>query len=639
MSRVYFFVILLLASYAAGAAEKVKYGKVSKSEISLNQCAFDPAAEAVYLRYVGSIVVHHANVHIKRHVRIKILHPNALGEANIKLPYYSSDNYERISSIKAHTINIDENGKAHYFPVDKSQFFTVDLSEDWKEMRFTFPNVKQGSILEYEYTLISANHLYLENWEFQHHLPTLYSSLSVQTPKSLDYQFMMQGSRLYRKYRDKPSNHWELEDLPALKEEPFLYNQGDFVEKVRFQLSGYYAQDQMKNVEYKSLRRSWESLADEVLNSNEYRSYLNRSGFAKNTVAELELEGKSPEEKIREIYKYVTDNYRWNGLYRRFTYNKLAAISKNTEANSAEINLLLVLLLNTAGIEAHPMLVSTRSHGLYFKNYPLLSQFNHLMVYAKIDDRDFFLDATDPLLPYDVLPVQVHIAEGFVLDKREPHWQEISIEKKARERYTASIRLHAGQVVDVSMGFEAMGHFAANARRQLISKGTTKWLEDQVSPVINASSDSLSIQNLEEVEEFLKAQAHFQYKLTTHEGQQTFYLNPFLLDKWLENPFKTDTRQYPVQFPFLSTTIYTCEIVIPEGMQVVELPKTEKIKMPNDYGDFTYRVVSNGGKITVQIIFNINKLEAPSNQYQNFREFYGMVASRLNQHIVLKSIR
>ena len=43
------------------------------------------------------------------------------------------------------------------------------------------------------------------------------------------------------------------------------------------------------------------------------------------------------------------------------------------------LQILLVSMLRDVGLEAHPVLISTRSHGQVVQVYPLLSQFNDVL--------------------------------------------------------------------------------------------------------------------------------------------------------------------------------------------------------------------------------------------------------------------
>ena len=124
------------------------------------------------------------------HAKIKILDEKGFDEGIISIPFYhNSTSTERVTKIQAVTHNSD--GRHNVLP---SEIFTVDRSERWKEMSFTFPKVQKGSILEYSYTLISPYLYNLSGWEFQSSIPKLYSEFNASIPGNYVYNRALNGS-------------------------------------------------------------------------------------------------------------------------------------------------------------------------------------------------------------------------------------------------------------------------------------------------------------------------------------------------------------------------------------------------------------------------------------------------------------
>ena len=58
-----------------------------------------------------------------------------------------------------------------------------------------------------------------------------------------------------------------------------------------------------------------------------------------------------------------------------FTNKSVKDLLSSKTGNSAEINLFLAGMLNAAGIEAYPVITSTRSNGKIQSDYPFLQPF------------------------------------------------------------------------------------------------------------------------------------------------------------------------------------------------------------------------------------------------------------------------
>ena len=182
-----FILILLFVKHSIGQPAPVKWGKYSQEEIRMSFGNYDKEAAAIVLCEYGTIKFSGSFITISKHVRIKILDENGLSFADVTLPYWYKDNLEEITTLKAQTANFNVSGKPQIDKVSNNQIFNADIDENWKAKKFTFPNVKKGSIIEYDYATISKNFTFLDDWIFQNAIPILHSELRVMIPETLDY--------------------------------------------------------------------------------------------------------------------------------------------------------------------------------------------------------------------------------------------------------------------------------------------------------------------------------------------------------------------------------------------------------------------------------------------------------------------
>lgn len=116
------------------------------------------------------------------------------------------------------------------------------------------------------------------------------------------------------------------------------------------------------------------------------------------------------------IFNEVKNTIRWNGQYNFFTTetNQKAILTKKS-GNSAEVNLLLLGLLQQAGIKSYPVLISTRKNGKH-PGYPVLSTFNHVIVAAESGNKRYLMDATDRNNSIGLLSIEDLNHKGLRLD-------------------------------------------------------------------------------------------------------------------------------------------------------------------------------------------------------------------------------
>ena len=88
------------------------FGMPSKEEIELKECSFDKTAPAVILIHEAfSYSEDNLQLITTHHVRIKILNQSGVNAANISIPFFRINNFERIINLE--TLTINEIGRAH----------------------------------------------------------------------------------------------------------------------------------------------------------------------------------------------------------------------------------------------------------------------------------------------------------------------------------------------------------------------------------------------------------------------------------------------------------------------------------------------------------------------------------------------
>ena len=245
------FLFLLCISFTIHAQE-FKFGKVSKKELEQTQHPLDTAAIASTLYKSGNLYMTYDNrwkYRLEVIERIKIYQKEGFEFATINIPYYISNNNdynENVMKVKASVYNL-QNGNVVAQKVKKNDILDKNLTENWNALSFAFPNVKEGSILEYTYTIESPNVRELPDWDFQDEIPVDYSEYKMVVPSMFFYNSFQKGYHPIEKTKrvtttslaisenDSPfkstnasgtTNAIEYKycakDIPKLKDEPFV---------------------------------------------------------------------------------------------------------------------------------------------------------------------------------------------------------------------------------------------------------------------------------------------------------------------------------------------------------------------------------------------------------------------------------
>ena len=75
----------------------------------------------------------------------------------------------------------------------KSDMKTTKLDDTSYQLEFTVPNVKVGTVIEYEYTIHSQLYWQLRDWYAQCDIPVVYAKLDMNIPNYLLFNIEEQG--------------------------------------------------------------------------------------------------------------------------------------------------------------------------------------------------------------------------------------------------------------------------------------------------------------------------------------------------------------------------------------------------------------------------------------------------------------
>jgi len=197
MKRLAIYMLMILSSVPAFAGFRsklpVKWGKITAAEFSVVPTGSDANASAIVLCDYGDIEITNRTFYT-RHTRIKILNEEGLKFATVEIPYQAKHRHDVFYDLKAQTL-ILENGKIVKHKVAPGAIEDIVINDRWSVRKFTFPMVKPGTIIEYEYRIASLDFEKLDTWYFQHEIPTIWSEIRFNVPPPFIYLVSFENNR------------------------------------------------------------------------------------------------------------------------------------------------------------------------------------------------------------------------------------------------------------------------------------------------------------------------------------------------------------------------------------------------------------------------------------------------------------
>lgn len=622
-------------------AQDMKFGKYSPHEFALTDVPFESGSDAVVLEEINTSFFSGVQLMSEIHRRIKVLKESGKSQGDVVLSYFEGkDGIENIQRLRAQVVNV-ENGVEKVIKLEKRDFFEVDAGDGYKEIRFTFPEVNEGAILEYAYTKVDKSILFVDGWVFQNNIPTIKSSYSITIPEFLDYRMLGQGAKVITsKYRDSSGRlyKWQLTDLRSVKTEPYMNHFADYLEKVQFQLAGYKSQSTnilgQTESGYEKMFSNWQELADFFMDRKTFTSFLNPDKNALKTFPSSDIADTSKIEIVRAHYSYVTQNFIYDGKGGILPNQTINEVSVSKKGNRADINLYLMAILNASGIEAHPVMISSKGNGRSdLVTFPFADQFNHLMLVVNTGDKLYYVDACNPSMPMGFLPLDFHVKEGFLLKEKESGLMQIIIDHRSGINQFVEIKSSPENGFLKTTNIRFMDYDAV-VYGDISQKETLESFKKHIIPT--------SEENMISFEPSIKkiANRHVLETLITNdenpEDEENIFILPFTINRWTENPFTADTRTFPVDFNYIVNDKYSAKIAIPEGYVLDDYPENISLTIPDGTLSFTYNTVAMNGNVQVNLHFSVKNNFITAENYPSLKYFMEILTSKIKEPLVLQ---
>lgn len=644
------FVFISTISYT----QDYKFGKVSKEELEEKFYPLDSTADAAYLyKYRRSYFNYVQNKGFQLiteiHERIKIYNKDGFDYANKSIRYYNPDrgDSESVSKIKGLTFNM-ENNKIIKTKLDKSGIFKEKTNKYNSRYKITMPNIKEGSIIEYKYNITSPYATSVADVEFQKGIPIKKLDSKVEFPEYFNFNKRSKGFyNVPMKSSTKSSNigtlnfrtnifSFESNNIPALKDdEAFVANIENYRGGMKFEL----ASENFVSIggRFKSYSNTWENISKQIYLSSSFGGELKKSNYYKEDLSGLLNDSKSVSDKIINIYQFVKSKVKWNGFYGIYSDKGVKQAYKESKGNVVDVNLILTSMLRSAGLDANPVLVSSRGNGIPL--FPTFKGFDYVISMVQFPDNSYvLLDATAPYGLPNVLPVRalnwngMMVAEGGITS-----WIKLTSSKNAKAENMIMVKLNEslemeGLIRTKYHNLNAM-NFRSNYNHVKEDELINKFEEDNSLEI-----EDFKITNKKSLGKPLVRNVKFISEDLVEEINNKVYIEPLLFLTKKKNPFKLKERKFPVDFATAWEDSDRVTIEIPEGYKVESVPEPKAVALPDNLGVFKYQIIHSGSKIKTLSSLKFNKALIPAQYYEYLKAFYGQVVDKESEKIVLVKI-
>lgn len=650
---------------AAQESPVKKFGKIDPAELQQNVYSLDSSASAVVLFDVGSAEIEGNakgwfSIVYRHHKRIHILNKNGYDHADVTIGVYNSNGMEvDLENLKAVTYNLVD-GKMVETKLEKSAIFKEKIDREYSLKKFTMPNVKEGSIIEYEYRITSDFINQVRPWSFQGSAPCLWSEFKFSIPQFLNYVYLTQGfipyfinehkdrqdtynitetngtsaSENYRIPSPVTDHRWVMKNVPAIKKENYTSTIDNYLSRIEFQLSGY-----QHPLTFKNIMGTWPLLAKNLMEDESFGAMLKSANqWLGDEVRPLMAGAGSELDKAHRIFEYVRDNYTCTDHSSLFMEKNGKEVVKSRKGTVSELNLLLIAMMKYAGVPAQPVILSTSDNGFTYALYPILRRFNYVVCQVEADGKKYLLDASRRRLGFGRLTPDCYNGHARVIDEGATSMM-LSSDSLAERKLTSVFIVNDDKGKWVGSTRKSPGYFESYSIRDKVKdKGEETYFKElQKDFGMDIKIEKPQIDSLNNYDVPVKLEYSF---AVNKDEEDLLYVNPMMSEAYKENPFKSAERRYPVEMPYTVDETYVLNMQVPTGYQVDELPKQVAVKL-NEEGDgyFEYLLSRSENTISLRSRIKLNRTVFSPEEYDYLREFFKFIVSKHSEQIVFKKIK
>lgn len=649
----------------------VKFGKIDLTEFDLKPEGKDSSASALILFDKGDVRFEingksggFRYIFVK-HTRILILKKEAYNLANIEIGLYKSKNgvEELLTDFNGSTYNLD-NTTITTSKIGKDAKFSEKFDKRNTIRKFTLPNVKEGTIIEYKYEIRSDFIFSLRSWAFQSSVPTISSDFTITIPEYFDYKKYIRGYHAITEVEHKSVNetfgaavqgsgfnapeqvsltcssnftHYNAKNVPALKDESFITTLDDYNSKIEFEIRS----TNFPNSGFKSYTATWDQIIDNLKTDENFGGVLKSTNYIKSLSNDIIKGETEPLKKLNRLFAFVKENVKYNGNDNIYSSEQsLKQVVENKAGNVADINLLLVNMLSQVGIKAFPILVSTRSNGLH-PGYELIGKFNYVIAGVTIDSSEYILDATDINHGLNMVRFDCLNHKGLALDmeNKKAEWIPIELRNPSQNYLSYQLKMSADNIF-TGMVYERKTEFENLSNRKKITEfhNNDEFLQAYKKDRNGLKIENFKINNLDSLFKPISFEYLAKMEDMVEEAGNLVYFTPLLYERTKENPFKLDERNFPVDFGYAFEEVYRITIELPENFTLDKMPKSELFKLEDNSAYFSYLAAVQGKTLNVVSKIHVGKSQYDKEYYFELKELFKKIVSKQAEQIVLKKI-
>ncbi len=583
-------------------------------------------------------------------IESRMLHLRLHSQAYAQETITYSD-YTRLSAIDAYSLIQTADGikkkKVTNFQVRDAVSEDV-FYNDVKERVFLFPNITAGTQTHLSYTEQLLEPRFLGSFFFTSYIPSKKVEFSVSVDSTIEIGFQLFGmdddtSRINFTENIQGNRQlytWSLENAPKYTDEKSSPNLRYyephivlFIKNRKIKTNDTIQQIYLSS-SIKDLYDWYYPFIREIDIKKEFPEL-------KNFVDKLTANDTTQLAKAKRIFDWVATQVQYIAFEegeRGFRPAYPEKVCKRKYGDCKDMASVLLAMLRTKGIEAHFAWLGSRDLPYSYSQLPIPLVDNHMIVCAKINGENYFLDATGNQETFGMPSYFIQDKEALVAMDAE-NFEILRVNSSPYSQNTvydsAKVKIE-GAKVNVTGNMILKGFPKTTIAPYLNFQDKEQEMQT-FKRLLNAHEPTLQLKKTEVLptKREKPLQINYEYEIPNHTQSlySEFYINLHLNPVW-RNTEIDSLRKTPISsnYKFKKTQVYVLEL--PRGATIKFLPQNKKYD--SEYFGFSVEYIRTSEQITLKHSVYSNYLILPVSEYEKWNEMIKELHQAYRQNIVLQ---
>ena len=427
-----------------------------------------------------------------------------------------------------------------------------------------------------------------------------------------------------------------VKNAPAVRKEPYTTNFEDYANSVNLQLSGYilYGQPPVK------FCSTWPAFIKELLDNKNFGGRMDETRKIRSQTVSIIGSLTDPRKKLKVLYDWTRNSIVTEDLHSIATERDVNDVLETHRGDHASTSFVLIGLLHAAGLQAEPVILSTRDQMCVQEKYPIISEFNDVLVRVPIDSTLYYIDASDPLRPLELLPPEVLNERGLIVQSHNPEWITLSAEHGFCDTSRIFVNTYANGEYKIH-GSDVFFDYGALEMRTFLQKHADNDVRSKLSQGSHSDFEIDSV--LIDGKDSLDAPLTVRFRAHSNgEQSQTgavVSFNPHIIHRIDQNPFVTEHRKYPVDYSYAYKQCSIIDVEPPDNYVLQDTVPSRSITLEPNLAFYSRQFRRVGNHVQILRTFEIRKSEINPRYYRDLREFYSRIVDAESEQLVYARIQ